>query len=104
MASYVTLNNVKKHLNIENEVYNDDMYLEHLIEVAEATVERHICQPLEGLEDSNGDLSKPLEHAILLYIGDLYANRESVAFGGSPQKVPFTYEYLVSLYQNYKAE
>lgn len=104
MGTYVVLSDVKRHLNIEKEVYDDDMYLEYLIEVAEATVERHICQSLEEVENIYGDLPKPLVHAILLYVGDLYANRESVAFGGSPQQVPFTYEYLVSMYQNYKAQ
>ncbi len=102
--AYVDLDLLKKHLNIESDVLSEDSYLRHLIDVAEATVERHICQPLVGLEDSNGDIPKPLEQAILLYIGDLYANRESVAFGGSPQQVPFTYEYLLSMYINYKAE
>jgi len=103
MATYVTIGDAKKHLNIEDEVFKEDIYLEYLISVAEATVERHICQPLEGLTNEHGDLPKPLFHAILLYVGDLYASRESVTFGGSPQQVPFTYEYLVSMYQNYKA-
>ncbi len=102
--AYVDLDLLKKHLNIESDVLSEDSYLRHLIDVAESIVERHICQPLVGLEDSNGDIPKPLEQAILLYIGDLYANRESVAFGGSPQQVPFTYEYLLSMYINYKAE
>ena len=102
--AYVSLHRLKQHLNIEDNVFIEDDYLKYLLEVAEATVERHICQPLKGLEDANGDLPKPLEHAVLLYCGDLYANRESVAFGGSPQQVPFTYEYLLNLYQNYKEQ
>lgn len=101
---YVTLHLLKQHLNIEDSVYSEDDYLNHLIAVAEGTVEQHICQSLDELTNSNGDIPKPLQQAILLYCGDLYANRESVAFGGSPQQVPFTYEYLLNLYQNYKAQ
>lgn len=100
--SHITIHRLKQHLNIEDDVFSEDDYLAYLIDVAEATVERHICQPLAGLEDDNGNLPKPIVHAVLLYSGDLYANRESVAFGGSPQQVPFTYDYLLSLYQNYK--
>lgn len=102
--AYVTLHQLKQHLNIEDNVFDEDSYLTHLIEVAEATVERHICQSLEGLEDTDGNVPKPIEHAILLYCGTLYANRENVAFGGNPQNVPFTYDYLLSMYKNYKAE
>lgn len=102
--AYVTLHRLKQHLNIEDDVFEEDDYLNHLLDVAEATVEQHICQPLEGLEDGNGYIPKPLEQAVLLYCGTLYASRENVAFGGSPQNVPFTYDYLLSMFKNYKAQ
>lgn len=105
---YVTLGKVKQHLNIEPSFTGDDEYLGFLIEVAERTVEAHICTNLLDLEKSEMDgstmiqvLPKPLEHAILLYIGDLYNSREGNAYGVNVTKVPFSYDYLLSLYMNY---
>jgi hypothetical protein len=40
-------------------------------------------------------------HAMLLMIGNLYANREPVGFG-TVVKIPYSYEYLIGLYQKYK--
>ncbi len=102
--SYLSLPRIKQHLNIENDVFNEDAYLHHLADVAQEAVEKHINQPLKGLEDSNGDIPKPLEHAMLLYIGDLYQSRESNVYGVAVNRVPFAYEYLCALYKNYGGE
>lgn len=106
---FVSLERVKQHLNIESSYTGDDNYLNFLIEVAEGTVEKHICSNLYDLckvETGSGDgetytLPLPLQHAILLYIGDLYNSREGNAYGVSVSQVPFSYDYLLSLYKNY---
>ena len=38
---------------------------------------------------------------MLLMIGNLYANREPVAFG-TVVKPPYSYEYLIGLYKHYE--
>ena len=43
----------------------------------------------------------PIIHAMLLMIGNLYANREPVAFG-TVVKLPYSYEYLIGLYKHYE--
>lgn len=98
---YVTLALVKQHLNIESSYTGDDTYITHLIQVAEKTVEKHIDFHLEDYEDSSHNIPKPLQQAILLYVGDLYNNREVNAYGVSVVEVPFAYQYLLSLYQDY---
>lgn len=102
---FVSLDRVKQHLNIEATYTEDDNYLSFLIEVAEGTVEKHICTNLYDLckDDGSGNqvLPLPLQHAILLYIGDLYNSREGNAYGVSVSQVPFSYDYLLSLYKNY---
>lgn len=99
---YVTLALAKQHLNIESGYTAEDTYITHLIEVAEKTVERHIDYLLEDYIDNVGDeLPKPLQHAILLYVGDLYMSREANAYGVSVTEVPFSYDYLLSLYKDY---
>lgn len=98
---YITVNFAKKHLNIDKEFTDDDLYIAALIEVAEAAVEKHLDSPLASLEDGDGYLPSPVAHAILLLVGNFYANRESVAFA-SAQSVPNSYEYLIDLYRNYR--
>lgn len=99
---YVTLALAKQHLNVESGYTADDAYITHLIEVAEMTVERHIDYLLEDYIEGEGDeLPKPLQHAILLYVGDLYMSREANAYGVNVSEVPFSYDYLLSLYKDY---
>ena len=98
---YVTLAQAKQHLNIESTYTAEDSYITSLIAVAEDTVERHICYNLADYTDANGNLPPSLFHAILLYIGELYQNREVNVYGAAPQTVPFAYDYLLSMHRNY---
>lgn len=100
---YLQLYQVKKHLNIDEDFRDDDEYLMQLAEVAEKVVERNIDTSLKLLEDGDGDIPSPLMHAMLLLIGNFYANRESVAFANSTN-VPYSYQYLIDLYRNYRGE
>ena len=97
---YLTLEQVKKHLRGDNGFKADDSYITDLITVAEDSVSRHLDIALEEL-DEGGNLPPSIIHAMLLMIGNLYANREPVTFG-TVVKIPFTYEYLVGLYKKYE--
>ena len=99
--AYINIETIKKHLNIESDFTEDDGYLSILEDVAEETVAKHICSNLSDLEDGNGNIPMPIHHAILLYIGDLYNSREGNAYGVSVTQIPFSYDYLLSLYKNY---
>lgn len=95
----ITLELAKKHLNLEEDYVDDDNYIKTLIEVAEEAVEVHVNEKLEEIA-VEGQIPKPLQQAMLLMIGNLYQNRETVA----PMKVtalPYNYEYLINLYKNY---
>ena len=98
---YITLAMIKQHLNIEATYTAEDTYLTHLYNVAEKVVERHIDFILEDYEDEDGNIPTPLQHAMLLYIGDLYQSREGNAYGVTVTQIPFAYEYLLSLYRDY---
>jgi len=100
---YIQLYQVKKHLNIDEDFRDDDEYLMSLVEVAEKVVERNIDTKLRQLEDGDGFIPSPLIQAMLLLIGNFYANRESVAFANSVN-VPYSYQYLIDLYRNYRGE
>lgn len=96
---YLDLQQVKQHLYIDHN--DDDIYLADLITVAEDAVRRDLnLYSLKTIEDCTGMLPPAVIQAMLLLIGTLYANRESVSFG-APRTVPHSYEYLLDLYRNY---
>ena len=96
---YLTIDDVKKHLYIDNN--DDDKYLADLITVAEDAVKTDLnLDSLCEIEDETGMLPASVIQAMLLLIGTLYANRESVTYG-TPHTVPHSYEYLLDLNRQY---
>ena len=96
--AYVTLEALKQHLRVEYTA--DDTYLTTLIGVAEVAIGNELGKPLADFVDDNNALPTPLVHAIKLLAGDLYNNRESVAFA-TPHEVPRTLDYLLQPYKVY---
>lgn len=100
---FLEIDRIKKHLNIDEYYKDDDAYLVYLYEVAEKVVEKHTDVKLEDIaKDNGGELPPPILHAMLLFIGDMYKSRESLSFG-SVQSIPFSYDYILSLYKNYRS-
>ena len=96
---YLDLSTIKQHLYIDHN--NDDRYLCDLESVAEDAVRADLnLDSLEEIEDETGMLPASVIQAMLLLVGTLYANRESVSYG-SPVKVPHTYDYLLDLHRIY---
>lgn len=96
---YLSIADVKRHLIIDHT--DDDLYLADLITVAEDAVKRDLnLFSLKDIEDCSGMLPATVMQAMLLLIGTLYANRESVSYG-NPTVVPHSYNYLIDLYRNY---
>jgi len=96
---YITLQQAKKHLQIDECFKDDDEYILDLIRVSEDAVARTLNVPLAHLI-KDGVLPESVTHSILLLIGNLYANREPVSFT-TASKVPYTLEYLLGLYKHY---
>ena len=96
---YLTLEQVKKHLLLDDGFKADDSYLLELMAVAEDSVSKHLDIALDELTEG-GKLPPSIVHAMLLMIGNLYANREPVTYG-TVVKIPYTYEYLIGLYKHY---
>lgn len=97
---YLTLEQTKKHLLIDEGFTADDQYIQDLITVAEDSVSKHLDIALEELEEG-GNLPPSIIHAMLLMVGNLYANREPVTYG-TVVKIPYSYEYLIGLYKRYE--
>lgn len=96
---YVTLDNAKKHLNIDNAWTGDDNYIIELIRVAEDAVSKNTGVALNE-QVIGGELPPSLVHSILLLVGQLYANREATSFS-TITEVPYGYKYLVNLNRNF---
>ena len=100
----IDLGRAKKHLNIDTDFKDDDPYILTLIKVSENAIAIHLnYKNLYEVAERYGEIPAGVEQAQLLLIGNLYANREPVSYS-SAVKVPYTLEYLISLYRNYKDE
>ena len=95
--AYVTLAEVKTHLKVEYDT--EDTYIASLIEVAEQAISNELCCDLAVFASHNA-LPAPLHHAVMIMAGDLYNNRESVAFV-TPHEVPRSIGYLIQPYKKY---
>lgn len=95
---HVTLEEAKRHLQIESDYEGDDSYIKYLIEASEVVVANRL--KCDSLDDAFPILPLPVKHAVLLMVGNLYANREPVAFVQSYQ-VPLNIEYLLGPYVKY---
>lgn len=99
--AYITLEEAKRHLNIEAEFTDDDTYIDSLIVAAEGKVAEDVLQPLEELEDEQGAIPAPLRQAILLQVGDFYASREDTVYGVTVHSTG-AYRALIGLYRHYE--
>lgn len=99
MAQYLTLSDVKAHLLVDSSV--DDAYITALMDVAEKAVLVDVDQPAEVVAAWGSTPPAPVRQAMLLLVGNMYANREPVAIGAAANNVPYTYDYLKGLYKNY---
>ncbi|KGQ32247.1 head-tail connector protein [Gallibacterium anatis] len=81
--NYITLNEVKAHLNIHEDFYLDDALLYGYINASLEVAQRHIGKRFSLSEEDSDETTLIFNPAIkvgcLLYIGHLYANRESVS-------------------------
>jgi hypothetical protein len=113
----VTLAEAKKHLNLESYFTEDDTYITNLISVAFYAI-KNKCNNIYWEDTSGsteGSINPPdydysisgttipiaVKQAILLIVGNFYANREPVSFG-NPVIIPYTIEFLLQPYIKYQ--
>jgi hypothetical protein len=98
---YITLDQIKRQLNIDSAYSDDDEYLTELIDVCEGAVQLHINDNLQTIADANsGVLPSELAHAMKLLVGHFYNHREIVtAFKAS--ELTKSYDYLLAFFIHY---
>lgn len=97
---YIELDKIKKHLNIDADYTDDDEYLVFLYDVAEDVIQKHIDTTFENIKQKKGTIPTALLHAILLFIGNMYENRESISYA-SAQEIPTSLTYILNMYRDY---
>lgn len=97
MSTYTTVDELKKHLNIEADWIDDDAYLIELIAVAEMAVFNY-CNG--GLDEALVTLPVAVKHACLFLAAHFYQNRTPIAFTGTTE-IPYTLKFLLSPYRVY---
>ena len=97
---YLTLTELKKHLNIDSAFTDDDTYLTSLEAAGEEVVANYINRNLEDTLDENSYLPAGLKHAILLWVGSMYAQRESVS-SVNYTAVPLSFDLICDLWRKY---
>ena len=98
--TYLTLAEIKKHLNLDSQFTDDDTYVSALADAAEEVIIRYCDVLLCQLENENRELPRSLVQAMLLWIGTHYAIRESVS-QASMSPVPTAFELLCDLWRDY---
>lgn len=86
----------KKHVRADD-FADDDEYLTHLLETAEATVVTATNRSLEELTAA-GSLPKPLQHAVMMIAAHWYNQRESVSTSAL-HTVPDSLQALIKPYR-----
>ena len=99
MELYVTIEELKRQVNLVEEYAGDNEYLDYILKVAHSSVEHDIHQPI-GTFEKDGELDPMLRHAILIIASHFYTVREPIAFV-QPHIIPFTYQYLIQPFKRY---
>lgn len=98
---YITLEEARRHLNLDDHFHEDDEYIRSLIEVSEEAVARRIDRPLKDcVDEDTGKLRASVRHGVLLLLGTYYNQREAT----SPQQireVPLAFDFLADLNKRY---
>lgn len=93
---------VKKHLNIDKDFKDDDVYIMQLIEVAESALPKHLnITDTSALYDEEGEYKSDIRQAVLLLVGSLYMQRESISYSNTTV-ANHAYEYLLQLNKSYE--
>jgi len=96
---FVTLIQIKKHLNIDDSYIDDDVYLTDLIDVCESAVQKHINDTFLSYT-TDGIVDPDLIHAVKLLAGHFYQNREIVSVFKATELTK-SYDYLLSFFIKY---
>lgn len=105
MNTYVTVEEIKKHLNIETGFTDDDIYILNLISTAELAVYEYLNGGLSGAtthiiidNEEVTAIPKTVKQAIILLVSHFYLNRGLVSFAQGFE-IPYAFKFLLNPYR-----
>lgn len=102
MKEYITLEQAKRHLEVDLDYTGDDTLITGIIKDVLEIVESDLCVELLEIETSKGELPGAIRRAALLLIGTYYKSREDEIPNNESAKLTSGYQRLVSNYRNYE--
>lgn len=96
----ITIQQLKRNLNIEPDFVLDDVLLQQCIDVAILSSQNYLGADtaLTGFTDTTIPIS--IEHAVIMLASHFYLTRTPVAYA-TPQPIPYTYEFLLNQYKDW---
>lgn len=98
---YITLEEAKRHLEVDPDYTGDDDLIRDIILDVEDVAASDLCVPLQILETEYGALPRTIRRAMLLLIGSYYKNREDEIPNSESAQMANGYRKLISNYRNY---
>lgn len=96
--TYLTIEDIRKQLRLEDDFTEDDAILEVYGDAAEAFLSDYLDTELDTIASANGgDLPKSLYLALLILVSYVYDNDGS----GEQREVPKAFFVFSSLYKQY---
>jgi len=92
---------LKRQLNIESDFTDDDILLQHYLNVAEESTLNYLnlyTGSTSGVTGSTRPVS--IDQAVLLLASHFYVTRQLVSYGQA-YKIPYTMEYLLNAYKEF---
>jgi hypothetical protein len=97
---YLTLKEIKKQLNVDEQFKEDDEFLELLGESAEDMCAQLLDCSLDQLVAENGDIPASVRHALRMLVDYMYSqNRGS---SGESIDIPNAIYTILKLYRNFR--
>lgn len=95
--AYITLFELKRHLNIETSYNEDDTYLQDVLAVSQLAIENYCNLGLSGYTDET--IPVTVKQATLLLAAHFYLNRQLVSYAQG-YEIPYTFKFLLNEYRN----
>lgn len=95
----ININQLKEQLNIEESYNDDNVILQHQLNVAKEAVERYLgTNALTGYTTTTIPIS--IEQATIMLAAHFYINRNMVAFAKG-EEVPYSFKFLLDPYKDF---
>jgi len=96
MTSIVTIEELKRNLNMECDYKEEDIYLKQIINVATEAVFNYLGK---NIDDFKTYIPETVRFSIIILATQYYENRSSIAFSGV-NEIPYSFQFLLSPYKN----